>query len=749
MACTGHHGKRWRLENISRLRLFVVSLMYDFNREQRYDNSAVGRARRSRQKEFQFIGVDGEGAGIGKEHRYVLLGCGNAYYENVEGISWKEAFTFLYDQFLQNPHAAFVGFFLGYDFTQIIKSMSEERARMLLTDRGISARKRKRSGGNTKPFPVRYDGWEFDMLPGRRLQIRPQACGCHERGQRDCPHKQFGWMYICDSGPFWQTSLLNAVDPRGWKFPICSPDEYQRLVVGKANRSMTLKEYIKNRQAVIDYNQTENKVFCRAMDELRHGFTAIGINLTRAQWFGPGQAAAAWFKKEKVPRRHVIEEKVPDWFLEAARKSYFGGWFEIFSHGIVPGISHEYDINSAYPYIIAQLPCLLHGRYARGDGRPSDKNIKGNQHEYVLVRARVSGNNPNIGSLLNRSKDGRIRRPWITEGWYWLHEIESAKNAGLVAEVEYREWCSYSPCDCPPPARGLRDLYLHRLRVGKESALGKGAKLVYNSGYGKFAQSTGSSPYGNWVYASLITAGCRGQILDAIATHPDRSEAVLMVATDAVFFDRPHPSLPISKELGQWDHKERPNLTLFKPGVYWDDKSRAAIRDGNAIGFKARGVNARDFARHIGTIDRKFLGALDPVPEFRTILFQSTKITAYAEEPWPSIEFEVGFTLTSAKTALNRGNWSEAGETQTDIVVTQDSDPQDKRRRPYLDRAKNRLRTHPIQLSDREVVSEPYNKNYGLEDPFSLDTQEWFGINPDGTTGMQMQALARLLSGEE
>ena len=40
----------------------------------------------------EFVGVDGEGTGKGKDHRYVLLGCGQRQYENAKGIGWKEAF---------------------------------------------------------------------------------------------------------------------------------------------------------------------------------------------------------------------------------------------------------------------------------------------------------------------------------------------------------------------------------------------------------------------------------------------------------------------------------------------------------------------------------------------------------------------------------------------------------------------------------------------------------------------------------
>jgi hypothetical protein len=690
------------------------------------------------------VAVDGEGAGYGKDHRYVLLGCGARYIENVDGISWQEAFHFLYDCFLQNPQAAFVGFFLGYDFTQIIKTMPEDRARMLLTDRGINARKRRRSGKNNKPFPVRFEGWEFDMLPGRRLQIRPQACHCLEDGIRECRHVKYEWMYICDSGPFWQCSLLTAIDPKSWNVPVVTPEEFAKVEYGKSQRSMTLEEYKADRDRVLEYMLLENNILQRIMSVLRDGFLEIGVNLRKDQWFGPGQAAAAWYKRNGIPRREDLEENVPGDFWEAARQSYFGGWFEIFSHGIVPGCSHEYDINSAYPYIIASLPCLLHGRYDDGNGTPP--NAGGS---LTLCRARLYGDDAYIGAALNRDKDGRIRRPKVTEGWYWLHEIEAGIRAGVISRVEYRQWKSYHPCDCEPPVRGFRDLYEHRLSVGKDTVLGKSCKLVYNSGYGKFAQSTGSAPFGNWIYASLITAGCRSMILDAIATHPHGTKSVLMVATDAVFFDAPHLGIPVSSGLGDWDYTERENLTLFKPGVYWDDKARRRIANGESTAFKARGINARDFARHLGQVDSLFLRAIEVPPDFKILLSESENFKAYAEKDWPWIKFEISFSLVSAKTALSRGDWSGAGETQVNLVAIQDSDPSDKRKGVIYDTTANRLRSYPVFLEDGEICSIPYDKRYGMEDPFSLESREQFGITADGTIGDEIKETVRFLTGEE
>ena len=89
----------------------------------------------------EFICVDGEGQGEGIDHRYVLLGVGSDQYENLDGIHWSEAFEFLYGQFEESPRAVFVGFFLSYDFNQILKTLPRDRAEMLVTQKGMNARK--------------------------------------------------------------------------------------------------------------------------------------------------------------------------------------------------------------------------------------------------------------------------------------------------------------------------------------------------------------------------------------------------------------------------------------------------------------------------------------------------------------------------------------------------------------------------------------------------------------------------------
>jgi hypothetical protein len=368
-------------------------------------------------------------------------------------------------------------------------------------------------------------------------------------------------MHICDVGAFFQMSFLSVIhpgqyadDPAG---PVCTEAEYAAIAAGKASRADAALDDDMRR-----YNQLENEVLARVMVRLADGFRSLGVRLARSQWYGPGAASARWLSIKSAPRRSTVEQVTPPAVLHAAMAAYVGGWFEVFMHGQIPGVSYEYDINSAYPAQIAQLPCLEHGTW-RHDRRKTLHPLAPGELRLVHVPpGGIEGSDPHIGAMLHRQRDDSIVRPQVTGGWFWQHEIEAATRAGLIDRVRTDQGWTYRPCDCPCPIEGIADLYKYRVGVGKTSPAGKAAKLVMNSVYGKFAQGVGARPFGNYLYASLITAGCRTQILDAIATHPGGTAAVVMVATDAVFFTSPHPTLPLSESaLGRWTMTTRRKLT--------------------------------------------------------------------------------------------------------------------------------------------------------------------------------------------
>lgn len=680
-----------------------------------------------------FIGVDGEGIYVDGVHRYVLFGVGDQQIEDENGLEWTDILAFLY-KFYQ-PRVAFTGFYLGYDFDQWIKTMPEKKAERLLTSEGRESRKSKSKNLHSKVLPVDMpDGWQINMLGKKMFEFRKRYCSCDIHY---CKHPKGPWMRICDAGAFFQTSFLSAIDPSKWSVPIVSQEEYDLILKGKSNRSSAFRIDEEMRF----YNRLENEILARLMRVLNDGFKEMGIVLAPGQWFGPGQAAQKWLRNEDVPKAQEVVEDVPDWFLEAARESYFGGWFEIMMHGIVPGDTYEYDINSAYPHIIRNLPCLLHGSYHRGKGKPPSSN--GEKRTYTMVYARLSnfraGKPAYVGASLHRDSHDRIHRPTRTEGWFWDHEIQAGKRAGFIRQCHIKEWMTYEACNCEPPMRNVAGLYDLRVRVGKDSPLGKGAKLAYNSMYGKFAQSIGNPVFANPVYASLITSGCRTMINDAIATHPKGKTHVAMVATDAVFFVTPHDSLRISPSLGDWDYKCRSNLCLFKPGVYWDDKTRQSIAEGRNPNFKARGIAAADFASELGIIDSEFAEWSANPPEISTV--------SGLVRGWPFVEFKARMALVSCLQAIRRHKWELAGYVYGEdyeppegennpLRLVQNANPTDKRIGAWPDTLEDgRIiwRSEPWTLPLDDCRSKPYEKRFGMDDPWSQERREMFGITPEGT----------------
>jgi hypothetical protein len=655
----------------------------------------------------EFVCVDGEGVTLPDgTHRYVLLGVGQQQISNPEGLSFLECIEFLWTQF-RTGSVAYTGFFLGYDFVQMFRSLPEERARMLLSAEGRAKRKPK-NPRRVQPFPVEYMGWEFDILGTKRLRIRKAGAA--------------RWMHICDTGSFFQKSFLKVIDPREWSDPVVTQAEFEEISRGKARRSSASLD-----DTMRHYNARENEILARVLCRLNEGFQSLGVYLRPSQWFGPGQAAQAWLDDRAITNE-ALSQIVPYDVLEAARKSYFGGWFEIMAHGLIPGITYEYDINSAYPTAIAKLPCLEHGRWEHNGTSSSP---------YCLLYARVRGTDDYIGSMPHRDAVGNISRPDRTEGWYWEHELVAAQSAGIVsgAPAILDRWV-YVPCECKPPLREVGDLYSLRLQVGKKTPLGIAIKLLLNSLYGKFAQTIGKPKFGNPIYASLITSLCRTMILNAIATHPDGPSGVLMVATDGVYFRSPHPTLPCSSLLGEWDKAEKSNITLFKPGVYWDDTTRAQIAREEAPVFKARGVNARDFGKVLADVDMQFRRMANGEPRMLNrskSRLPESMLAILANESigfwWPEVEFPLEFAMVTATQALQWGRWEAAGTVLPNPMGKQSSNPYSKRGNPGWE--DGILRTSP-KRNDPYTPSYPYEKRFGIEDPFSDESREMQGITPEG-----------------
>jgi hypothetical protein len=649
-------------------------------------------------------------------HEYVLLTVGDkALHKDGEPLTHRDIFPFLWEQFELNPKAAFVGYFLGYDFTEWLKSIDSPSAWRLLTSEG---REKHRGNYRWGTRPVVIDGkWELDCIWPKLLKLRPFI------PRDEIPRDENGrslmrrpWMYVCDVGPFFQQSFLKTIDPKDWgDRPVCTPEQYRRIAVGKAKRGNSLVFG----PEMLAYNAEENRILETVMGRLQEGFMADDIYLPKNKWYGPGAAAEAWFKNIGAPTGEDFRSVTPLALRRAARDSYYGGWFEIYAHGIVRGISPGYDINSAYPTVIKDLPCLLHGEWYRGNGKPPESE------ELQLIKIGFSGSDGNCGPLPVRNANGGVSRPLNGIGWYWRDEVETAERAGLIDEIDYIQWWSYRQgCDCPPPFRAIKELYHTRMEVGKKTPRGKAKKLVYNSAYGKTCQSIGSPKWANVVYASRITSGCRKKILEAVGTHPRGARDLLMVATDGVVFASPHPLLekssrdmrvrdgfPMKDHLGEWERKDYKDLALFLPGIYWDEESRSAIETNRRLReeyegreeemimklhdskLHSRGIGPADLAAYVPEIERQWESGV----------------------PFPTVSVSLGFCFTGAKIAAYRLAWDTAGRVMEDETKEMKAASVASKRyiKGHLPKFRGAWRSSTCDESYTGLGSYPYDKNFG------------------------------------
>jgi hypothetical protein len=736
---------------------------------------------------LNFVGVSGVGitrkdAASGQLiHDYVLITVGEiSLHRNGERLITSEIFKFLYSQPSQHPPGSvFVGFNLHYDFAQMIRDLPEREARKLVTDEGMKRRKRRRP--HMPPFPVDWKEWEFDVLPPcRRFKLRKALTKEEKRQQRadwiaagkdeaKFELHQHPWLTVCEIGPYYPNSFLEAIKPIDGLLSIVTPEEYAVFADVNFRRDVAGFDL-----SLVSYNKLKCKIIARLGANINVGLLDNELRLNKTQFHGPGSAAQQWLRNNsrsiKVPNsddpkksRRIsslsgehLKSLVDQSFWRAANDSLFAGWSENFYHGIRHGTSWSYDLNSAYAHAATELPCLEHTVFRHGKARPPAELLD-NPRALILVRAQLAGDNEIVGVALHRKSNRQVERPSNTRGWFWLDEIMASRRAGWIAwsHCKFYEWKALiSQCNCPNPlTEPIHDLYNSRIALGeiyKNSSQGVVKKLILNAIFGKFCQSIGNPVFGNPVYASRITSTVRRQITEAIISHPLREKALLRVATDCVHFAERHPGLELSAtKLGAWTEKRHENSLLFRPGIYWDDEARAKIRSGEPAGFRSQGFDHRDFASRIAGIDRKFEEL-----QQRTDLFDDDDFFA----DWPSCEIPVGFQLISPIQALPDHDKAH----KLRIAAEQETDP--RRARQLLDMSK-RINTGRCwtdcgrvdTFKGRNITSNPRSKRAGARpgcwshpNAFSdgIGRDGIASLPFDGSFGEELRELASLEFGD-
>lgn len=510
-------------------------------------------------KPVEFFGIDGEGRGR-KRHKYVLLAACSAsdkrfYVEHKSGLSTFKCLNFILDL---PPYVQLFSYAFNYDITMMVADMPASSIYYLFhpelrqTNQGLA--------------PVIYDKYQLNYL-GTKFGVR-------RKGQKS-------WRHVWDIWKFFQCKFSKALED--WKV---GENEVIAEIKGMKEKRGHFDRVKMGR--IREYCFAECRYIAVLADRLTRTHAEIGLRLP--SYYGPGSTATVLLGKLgiKEKRRHA-----PEAANHAVASAFFGGRFETSVIGPIQRRIYSYDISSAYPYQACLLPCLEHGEWFQTSRRKDLESCQTAIIRYELERPKKE---KAWGPFPFRLKDGTVTFP-IESGGGWVWKDEYLIGEELFNNVVFKEaWAFSSDCSCQPFDK-IAEYYLERIRVGKD-VKGIVLKLGYNSCYGKLAQSVGNPKFQSWIWAGIITAGCRAQILRALSLHRDWQN-LLMIATDGVYtkekLELPKPRETKGndpyKPLGGWEETiNDKGIFVARPGILFPlDPTKDEIAKVRARGL-GRGV---------------------------------------------------------------------------------------------------------------------------------------------------------------
>ena len=251
----------------------------------------------------------------------------------------------------------------------------------------------------------------------------------------------------------------------------------------------------------------------------------------KAFGFYPARGLSSGYLAEKVLVNHGIDipkfDSIPYQIQEMAYRSYYGGRFEILKRGFI-GKAYLYDINSAYPYAITQIPDLSKGKWIKRKSiHPKAK----------LGFFKIRVNIPDckyIPSFPFRTKHDIIFPSGEFETYVTLAELQACESKTFYRILEGYQFIPNS--DIYPYRDFIEKLYQKRLELKEQNnPLQLPIKIILNSIYGK----TGQSVYHkignlfNPVIFAFITGFCRAQLY-IFVRKKGMERDVVFFATDSI-----------------------------------------------------------------------------------------------------------------------------------------------------------------------------------------------------------------------
>lgn len=514
----------------------------------------------------QFIALDGEGESIGtlekfsvgsdgkkyeaKAHHYTLLAAssGESLYNGGKRLDTFDCIDFLLDLGREYKKGIFVIFAGGYDINHILMF-------------GFKRELLQRIGrGETIQFESKGIKYAIEYRARKSLLLRR---GLDWKQNNVTGKYQPVWkdkIVIWDVFGFFQASFVEVM--KKW--------------LGEKHRHFDLIKRMKlkrgdfasvNQKDINDYNAAELETLVEIMDKVRAAINGLGLKCNR--WDGAGAVAAALMRKHNIKD---FKKNTDETIINAVRTAYAGGRIEVCKIGNHKGKVYDYDINSAYPSVMTDMPCMLHGTWVSGTGLPPAG--------FTLVNCSFEfpADLP-FYPLFYRTSKMQISFPSTGEGIYWYPEFSAALQyfSEYIKIIGWWHWqssCNHKPFHWIPEYYKTRQQWVKQPTEDWHHGAEKIIKLGLNSLYGKTAQqiggATGKPPsYHQLEWAGYITSATRARLFSAAMLSP---LDVIGFATDGIFTTKPLPlECSTKKAIGAWELKEPvpDGMTIAMAGVYW------------------------------------------------------------------------------------------------------------------------------------------------------------------------------------
>lgn len=503
------------------------------------------REHREKLQTARFVAWDGEGySDDNDDHHYMLFGNSLGESVKAESLTWKQCFPLLLEE-REGINVIFGG---DYDIIMMTKGMPWPVRQRLLTSK-----------------PVRYDHYRMVWFRRKYFMLKDVNTGRS--------------TILYDVLSFFQTSFVKAC-----REYLGNDETLDHMHEMKLKRD----KFTYDDGDVTPYWRDELDYLVRLCDRLRE--LLAEVNIHPRGWYGPGAVASALLKLHDMKRYY--ETPIPPEIVDLGEKAYYGGRFEQFKVGKINRI-HEYDIRSAYPKAITELPDFSHCAWREESLTHNPVTF----HPYGLyfVSWDVEFTPHQIGPLPWRDPTGRIFFPLKGSGWYWGIEVEECLGKSFPPHM-YRAHTVMIPTglDFASPFAWVQQMYDDRAAMkAAGNPAQKALKLGMNSLYGKLAQSTGARKdkrSGEWLkpkwhnvlWAGWVTAATRARIFDALRK---QRATVVAIETDAVFTTKPIPDITLGEGLGEWEETTIDQILYIFSGVYY------ALNNG-VWKLKSRGVES-------------------------------------------------------------------------------------------------------------------------------------------------------------